>query len=630
MPNRLEVGQISGSEKRFHLPPDVAVQATAILGIRGSGKTVTASVLVEEVSDLGVQVVVIDPVDVWWGLKSSADGDEEGYPFVVFGGHHADLPLEREMGAQLADVAVDQRVPMILSLRHLRKSKQKSFVTAFAEQLYHRKGEAEHRRPLLVAIDEASSFIPQRVGGAEARMVGAIEDLVRRGRASGLGVVLIDQRAASVNKDVLTQCEVLVSHQLTAPQDQKAVDAWIKQHDTEGRRDAFLEGLAGLPRGTAWFWSPRLDVFERVDVRMRRTFDSSSTPELGKEPALPEKLATADLEDLRSKLASAIEEAEKNDPAALRARIGDLEAELEKATAARDESASAGESDEIAELLERIEQLEAELAHAHEASAEAGLDAAEDERARWERWAEERTSEMEAWRARLQDAVTDAIGALPDLNAGRPSEGAPASRERSTRRSAEPAAATPRTGARRTPASAGANGAPPADANGHDLTSYQRDLLQTLRELEALGVDSAARETLAAFAGYSHRSSAFTAHLASLRDDGFIVYPVAGEAQLTAAGRRHTRRPERRPTLDQLHEGWLKILSTYESALLRELLETHPRALTREALAERAGYSASSSAFTAAVAQLQKLGAAEYPEPGCVRAGAVLYPEGIS
>lgn len=322
MSRRLRIGKSGRSA--FTLPPEIATQASAIHGVRGKGKTVTAAVIVEELLGLGVQVVVIDPTDVWWGLKSSADGKKVGHDIVILGGSHADLPLQSTSGAVIADFTVDHGASLILSLRHLRKNEQRRFVTDFAEQLFHRKGQVENRTPLFLAIDEASQYVPQRVMGDSARMVGAIQDIVRLGRSAGLGCALIDQRPATVNKDVLTQIELLVCHAVTSPQDRKALTEWIRQKDSAGREKEFLEDLASLGRGEAWFWHPIQDVFQRVSVRMRETFDSSKTPELGGVLASPEVRAEVDLEQLRGALEETIAEAEANDPKALHRRIADL------------------------------------------------------------------------------------------------------------------------------------------------------------------------------------------------------------------------------------------------------------------------------------------------------------------
>jgi DNA helicase HerA-like ATPase len=148
----------------------------------------------------------------------------EGRSIVVLGGEHGDLPLEPSMAAALADLVVDEGPSVVLSLRHLSKTMQRKTVADFAERLYRRKGETKHRRPMHVVVDEADAFVPQAVRGDVARTMGAIDDLVRRGRSSGFGVTLITQRAAAINKDVLTQVDLLVAHRTVSPQDRKAQD----------------------------------------------------------------------------------------------------------------------------------------------------------------------------------------------------------------------------------------------------------------------------------------------------------------------------------------------------------------------------------------------------------------------
>lgn len=104
-------------------------------------------------------------------------------------------------------------------------------MTDFAERLYHK-----NRQPLHLVLDEADAFAPQRPMKGQERLLGAIEDLVRRGRARGIGVTLVTQRAAVLNKDVLTQAEVLVALRTIAPQDREAINAWIREADQLGRQ----------------------------------------------------------------------------------------------------------------------------------------------------------------------------------------------------------------------------------------------------------------------------------------------------------------------------------------------------------------------------------------------------------
>jgi DNA helicase HerA-like ATPase len=82
----------------------------------------------------------------------------------------------------------------------------------------------------MLLIDEADAIAPQKPQENEARMLGAAEDIVRRGGQRGLGCMLITQRSAVLNKNVLTQVEMIVALRTIAPQDLKAMDAWIEVH----------------------------------------------------------------------------------------------------------------------------------------------------------------------------------------------------------------------------------------------------------------------------------------------------------------------------------------------------------------------------------------------------------------
>jgi uncharacterized protein len=109
------------------------------------------------------------------------------------------VPLELAAGQVIADLVVDEGISAVLDLAHFRKGEQTRFTTDFAERLYHR-----NRAPLQLVLDEADAFALQRPMKGQERMLGAVEDLVRRGRARGIGVTLVTQRSAVLNKDVPT------------------------------------------------------------------------------------------------------------------------------------------------------------------------------------------------------------------------------------------------------------------------------------------------------------------------------------------------------------------------------------------------------------------------------------------
>jgi hypothetical protein len=247
-------------------------------------------------------------------------------PIYILGGDHADLPLEPGSGSTIADIVVDEHLSVILDLSAMEQEDQAVFAAAFARQLYIR-----NRDPLHLIVDEADIFAAEQPGSSnEFECRRALDTIVRRGRVRGLGVTLLSQRPAVVAKNLVTQTGTLIVHRTASPQDQKAIDAWFKAHGGDQQRRLVMASLASLPVGEAWVWSPSdLQPFEKIQIRPRRTYDSSATPVVGaKRQPPPQRLAVVDLEGLRERLTTAIKLSEENDPQRLRVRIADLERQL--------------------------------------------------------------------------------------------------------------------------------------------------------------------------------------------------------------------------------------------------------------------------------------------------------------
>lgn len=312
------------------IPYEALTQTFAILAKRGAGKSYTALVLAEEMFPIG-QIVVIDPVGVCWGLRSSADGQAPGLPILVLGGEHGDVSLESASGEAIAEFVVESGQSAVLDLSELSGNQMAQFMTGFAERLYQLK--AKNRSPLHLIIDEADAYAPQKPLPGEQRMLGAVDKIVRRGRARGLGVTLVTQRPAVISKNVLTQIEVLIALRTVAPQDRKAIEAWIEVHGSPQERDTLMASLPSLPVGTAWVWSPGwLNVFQQVQIRQRRTFDSSATPKVGTVIVNPKTLAAVDLTELQRRISATAETGRARDMGGVRylkQRITELEQQLQ-------------------------------------------------------------------------------------------------------------------------------------------------------------------------------------------------------------------------------------------------------------------------------------------------------------
>jgi hypothetical protein len=252
----------------LRIPLNAATKTFAILAKRGAGKSYTGAVMAEEFHEHNIPFVVFDPIDVWWGLRLAKNGKDPGLPVVVFGLEHADIPLDRDMGKAIAHAIVEDNVSCVISTFGMPKVAQRHLIAEFAEELLN-----INNRPRHIFIEEAHEFVPQRVLGALGKTFNAVSNLVVMGRNRGIGVTLINQRAATINKDVLTQLDTLLAFRNVSPQDRKALKEWVEYHAAEGDFDAFMQSLPSLPTGEGWIWSPEfLDVFERITIRERKTF----------------------------------------------------------------------------------------------------------------------------------------------------------------------------------------------------------------------------------------------------------------------------------------------------------------------------------------------------------------------
>lgn len=315
------------------LPSDYVTQRGALLAVSGAGKSNGARAIAEEFFKAELPFVAVDPKGDWWGLRAGKDGKPKGgLGVVIFGGKHGDLPLEREGGKVVADAVVDQRLSCILDLsRFESEAAKRHFLLDFTSRLYFR-----NEDPLHLFLDEADVYIPQKVrgGGDAVKLLGMMDNIVRRGRTKGIGVTLISQRSAVLNKDALYMAETLFALRTVGPGDIGTVESWMKYH---GADRALLASLAGLKDGEAWVWSPHyLQKTEKFRFRLSHTFDSGATPKnhTAKARKAAATLADVDLKELGAAMAAAVERAKDDDPKALRARIGELERQLRLKTTA--------------------------------------------------------------------------------------------------------------------------------------------------------------------------------------------------------------------------------------------------------------------------------------------------------
>lgn len=83
----------------------------------------------------------------------------------------------------------------------------------------------EKRHPVALFCDEAHLYIPERASAdsVDDISVGIFERIAKEGRKYGVGLVVISQRPAEVNRTVLSQCNNVIAMRLTNGDDQSVI-----------------------------------------------------------------------------------------------------------------------------------------------------------------------------------------------------------------------------------------------------------------------------------------------------------------------------------------------------------------------------------------------------------------------
>lgn len=423
----------------------------------------------------------------------------------------------------------------------------------------------------------------------------------------GLGTTLISQRPALVNKSVLTQLDILVILRLVAGNDQDAVDKnYVSRSGTKEQRAELMGSLASLALGEAWIWEPGAEpaLYERVRIRERHTFNSSATPKPGERRIEPKRFAEVDIAALKEQMESAIERAKADDPAELRKQITQLKKAM--SPGGRYDPDHTWE-DVAGEYRERAEEAERQLAeiegkqlqtlmpdedmlgriddtvHAYGVQLSRALQELRDDFAPGD----------------LRDVVKVAVREQIEQWAG---ARAAADQPAPTR-----AAQRPDPAARREP---GPRAVPSAEVGESGLTGPQRKLLTVLA---VYGPKS--KRQLAMQAGYSMKGGGFNNPLSALRASGLVSR--SEPFTITDEGIEALGAFDPLPTGQALVDHWMAQLKNPEKRILQPLLDAHPDPLTKDALAEAAGYSPVGGGFNNPLSRLCALGLVERrPELG--------------
>lgn len=565
---------------RAGAPGDVRIDAVefasrgnAILGIRDSGKTYTATGFAEQLLDAGIPFVAFDPIGVWRFLRVPSQApDGAGFPVVVAGGAAGDLPLTVASAPEIVRAAMANGVSVVIDLFDIDLSKAdwKRIVASSLRVLLHENGSFGLRH---VFIEEAAEFAPQRIGPDQGQVYAEVEKLARMGGNSRLGFTLINQRAEEVNKAVLELCDNLFLHRQRGRNSLVALGKWLDVGNVAGA-EQITKSLANLPTGECWVWTAGTERAARATVPRKRSLHPDRRALTGDAP--------------------------------VQQAIG-VEAFVAAMSRALGEAAAPAEN--IKALRDQVRALTAELAKARaQLAAQKAVDA------------DAIRLVVERARVTFSNAVTDMLNAVGHDHEALLALLRPAfeNRPQIAQATEEPRAAVPQPAG---PSSR--NGAAPAASRA--ISQPKQRVIDAIAWWHATGLAQVERAKVAVAAGFSPRASTCGVYLADLVAIGLVDVPGPGVVRLTAEGHKAVATLPAKPTTDQLRDKAFGLLSGRAQDAFRVVYDKGGAEISRDEVADAMGLSRIASTTGVYLSQVSALGLIEPSGPGKVRAAEWLF-----
>lgn len=132
----------------------------------------------------------------------------------------------------------------VINLRGTKPEEQEIIVYKLLKDLFSER-KKNKIPPFFAIIEEAHNFCPEKMFGDKKSGV-ALRDIASEGRKFGLGLCVVTQRPARIEKNVLSQCTTQIILKVTNPNDLKAITNSVEgiTYETENE-------IKNLPIGTA-------------------------------------------------------------------------------------------------------------------------------------------------------------------------------------------------------------------------------------------------------------------------------------------------------------------------------------------------------------------------------------------
>ncbi|MDP2766059.1 MAG: ATP-binding protein, partial [Candidatus Methanoperedens sp.] len=162
--------------------------------------------------------------------------------------------------------------------------------------------------PCMLVLEEAHNFCPEK-GFERTVSTNILRTIASECRKFGLGLLVVSQRPARVDKNVLSQCNTQIIMKVTNPNDLKAISKGL-----EGISSDVEEDIKRLSQGVAMIVSTYIERPILVDIRTRKSKHGGASVPVVKVPVAEKKKETLQAQEPEVKIEQKTEQVTKESP----------------------------------------------------------------------------------------------------------------------------------------------------------------------------------------------------------------------------------------------------------------------------------------------------------------------------
>jgi len=169
----------------------------------------------------------------------------------------------------------------IINMKGVPPDVQTVIVARLTQQLFEQR-KASKIPGFLLIVEEAHNYCPER-GFGNAVSSAILRTIASEGRKFGMGLAIVSQRPAKVDKNIISQCNTNIILKVTNPNDLKAI-----VQSVEGLTSKTADEIQRLPIGVALISGGSLQMPVMAEIRPRETHHGGQSVKISKKGSNPD------------------------------------------------------------------------------------------------------------------------------------------------------------------------------------------------------------------------------------------------------------------------------------------------------------------------------------------------------